>query len=349
MAVRNITGNQLSKEILLSIAGQEKQGQAYIFDGEEDIGKNFAALQFAKAINCLSPKDGHDSCDECRNCRLLDRVFSDLDEDGMQKNPHPDVLYVNTEKAQLSIELVRDKLNEMNSYGRIELKKKIVIINDAEKMNREASNSILKELEEPHENVLIILLVNNLEKILPTIISRCYKIELKRAGKKEIEAKLALLKPDWDRDRIEEAAEFSEGRIGAALHFEEVKEGIKYTVELFRKIASTGTDIGDIFESLQRIDSEKKGAKTGGEGRMFLLDILKILSYIYKDLILEKLGLKQVLQRKYGLKQSDIKDCSVQGLSNILKLIESAQRDLMQNANVSLLFTNLFFNIRQQN
>ncbi len=347
MAIKDIAGNPLSKDILLSIAMQEKQGRAYIFTGEEEIGKSFAALQFAKAINCINPGTNHDSCDACRNCTLLNKVFADLDEDGMQKNPHPDILYVNTEKAQLSIELVRDKLNEMNSYGRIELKKKTVIINDAEKMNKEAANSILKELEEPHDNVIIILLVNNIEKILPTIISRCYKIELKRTGKKEIESKLRALMPDWDEEKILEAAEFAEGKIGAALHYEEIKEEIKYTTDIFRKISSPKTDIGTIFESLQYIEAGKKASKTGG-GRMFLLDILKILSYIYKDLILEKLGIKELLSRKYGLIKSEIRVYSIRSLANIISLIESAQRDLMQNANISLLFTNLFFNIRKE-
>jgi len=283
----------------------------------------------------------------CRNCKLLDKVFADLDDDGMQKNPHPDVLYVNTEKAQLSIELVRDTLNEMNSYGRIELKKKTVIINDAEKMNREAANSILKELEEPHDNVIIILLINNMEKILPTIISRCYKIELKRAGKKEIESKLRALMPEWDEEKILEAAEFAEGKIGAALHYEEIKEEIKYTAGIFRKISSPKADIGAIFESLQDVEAGKKSAKAG-ESRMFLLDILKILSYIYKDLILEKLGIKELLSRKYGLIKSEIRDYSLKSLANIISLIETAQRDLMQNANINLLFTTLFFNIRKE-
>ena len=155
MAVKDIAGNPGLKIRLLNRGSSEKTGTAYIFSGAENTGKNFAALQFAKVLNCLDPQDDNDCCEKCENCRLLNKVFGELDEDGMQTIPHPDALYINTEKAQIVMDMVLGRLSEMNSYRAVKLKKKIVIVNDAEKMNTVASNAILKELEEPNDLSLI--------------------------------------------------------------------------------------------------------------------------------------------------------------------------------------------------
>jgi DNA polymerase-3 subunit delta' len=354
MAIKDIIGNKKAKEILLSFTQSARIGGSYIINGEEDIGKKFATTQFVKAINCLTPQKDGDCCDNCENCMLIDKILGQLDEQGFQLYPHPDIQYIVTDKAQLTIDMVRDSLSHLNAFKQIKLKYKILIINDAEKMNKEASNSVLKELEEPGQFVVIILLVNNIERVLPTIISRCQRINLKRAEPEEIEKKLIQL--GMDEITAKKAILFCEGKIGKALNYKEFEQDVLFVKDIFEILASKVDDVNRIFEItdiiIKKTDEKKKlKLKSSSEGlsyqRLFLLEILKMLSYIYRDLLLDKLGLKKILLPKYGLDINNIRDININEINTILKLINSAQLDLMANANINLLLYTLIFNIRK--
>lgn len=357
MAIRDIAGNLRAKQMFLSYAGGTKQGTAFMIAGEENTGKNFAALQFAKVLNCLNPSSGNDCCDECDNCRMIDRVLGSLDDNGFQQYPHPDAVYITTEKAQLSIELMRGALTEAGAYRALKLRKKIVIVNDAERMNAAASNSILKALEEPNPSLVVILIVNNPEKILPTILSRCQAIEIKRAPLEEIRQR--LIKAGMEGAELKESLMFCEGKIGEAFDHVKLKDNAVFTAGLFRAIASKEDDVEGIFKALDVIDEKRKEKKKAraadGEKdpdstgqRIFLLDVLITLACIFRDLMLLKLGVKNVFAEKYGLSADNTRDYSEKNMVNILRMIETAQRDLMMNANISLLFSGLFFNIRKE-
>lgn len=354
MAIKDIVGNKKAKELLLSFSKGEKGGATYIIDGEEDIGKKFAAIQFAKALNCLNKGEDGDCCDSCENCKLLDKVLGQLDEYGFQQYPHPDIQYITTDKAQLTIDLVRDSLRNLNAYRQVRLKYKILIINDAEKMNKEASNSVLKELEEPKNFSIIILIVNSIKKILPTIVSRCQRINIKRANPEEIEKRLILL--GMDEILVKRAILFCEGKIGKALNFSEIDQHIMFVKEIFNILASKVDDVDKIFDIIKTVNGKIEESKTSkiksssenmSYQRLFLLDILKMLSYIYKDLLLDKLGIKKIIFPKYNIDINNLRDMDLDIINKILKLLHSAQMDLMANANINLLIYTLLFNIRK--
>jgi DNA polymerase III delta prime subunit len=355
MAVKDITGNLAAKKVILSTAREKKYGTAYIFFGEENSGKNFAARQFVKVLNCLNPKSDMDCCDECANCRLVDKVLGELDEQGFQANPHPDLKYVNTEKAQLDKDLVRDAIEEVNSYKGIQLKKKAVIIQDADRMNESASNSILKVLEEPHKDVIIILIVNNIESQIPTILSRCRRIDIQRASIAEVEKTVGRIMPAWTDDEVRDAAVFSDGIIGDAVRYEEIKQEFKDAALVFSAVSGRKDNVEALFSAIKKVEERhkeekerEKKLKKKGIARLFLLDIIKILAYIYRDYLLEKLGVKNVLRIKYGISTADVRDYTPAKVTAILKIIERACSDAESNANVSVLFTNLLFQIRKE-
>ncbi len=354
MAIKDIVGNKKAKEIFLSFVKSERPAASYIISGEEGTGKKFAARQFAKSLNCLNPQEDGDCCDNCENCNLLDKILGQLDEDGFQQYPHPDIQYITTDKAQLTIDLVRDSLTNLNTYRQIKLKYKILIINEAEKMNKEASNSVLKELEEPGDFSIIILIVNNIEKILPTILSRCQRINIKRASSEEIEKK--LIESGMDVASAKKATLFCEGKIGNALNFIEIEKNILFVKEIFVILADKTDNVDSIFEIIEEINKRleenknlkvKKNIENMSYQRLFLLDILKMLSYIYKDFLLDKLGIKKILLPKYGIDINSLREMDINIINNILKLINSAQQDLMANANINLLLYTLLFNIRK--
>lgn len=350
MSINDITGNQQVKDTLLSMIRTGKTGAAYIFSGEENTGKTFAATQFAKALNCLSLLKNGDCCDRCANCLTIEKVLLNIDENFKPQNPHPDILYIDTEKAKLSIELVRDALKSANSMRAVYLKKKIVIIQDAERMTVDASNSILKELEEPNPNVVIILICNNPELMLPTIISRCYNINIKRAGINEIKEKLLKVNPEIGEEKAKEMAVYSEGKIGLAFKYKEIKKDYEEIIEIFKILNLKGDNVELIFNKIDELENKfkkEREEKVSGASRNFLIEILEMLAYIYRDLLHTITGADNNFEKKYSIKISDYRDFTPEKILEILFLIKNAYFDLESNANVNLLLNSLFFNIRK--
>ncbi len=350
MSIKDIIGNQQAKETMLSIIRTGKLGAAYIFSGEENTGKSFAAVQFSKALNCRALLKDGDCCDRCENCLTIEKVILNLDENFNTQNPHPDILYIDTEKAKLSIELVRDALKSANAIKTVYLRKKIVIIKDAERMTIDASNSILKELEEPKSDVVIILICNNIESILPTIISRCYNIAIKRASINEIKEKILIIKPGIDEKLAEKMAIYSEGKIGLALNYDKVKKNYEEVVEIFKILNLKTDNVELIFNKIEELElkyKSEKAEKVSGATRNFLIENLKMLAYIYKDLLHAITGVDNYFENKYPFKLDEYKEFTPEKILKILFLIKNAYYDLEANANVGLLLNSLFFNIRK--
>jgi len=133
---------------------------AYIFAGQEGIGKTSFSRELAKAIFCKHP--GLDACDTCNNCQRITRDnFSDL-------------FFILPEKNSRVIKIEQLKyLQDVLKVKPLESKYKIVIIQSADKMNEEASNCLLKTLEEPPSYAIIVLIVTSLESLRETVRSRC--------------------------------------------------------------------------------------------------------------------------------------------------------------------------------
>lgn len=134
---------------------------AYIFLGSEGCGQEETALHFAKMIFCQDRH--HPPCGQCRECR---RVAS---------GNHPDLLQVAPQGQTLKIDQIR-ALQQSFSRKSLESSYKVYILHQAERMTTEAANALLKFLEEPASPVIAILLVQQKERLLPTILSRCQVI-----------------------------------------------------------------------------------------------------------------------------------------------------------------------------
>ena len=176
---------------------------AYLFSGEEKIGKRTLAKEFVKLINCLYHKfDGREFCgmkekslEQCQNCKMI------------EKEAYPDLLVVKSVDSESSIKNEKDmmeidisqmrKVNNFLSYTSYYGGCKTVIIDNAELMNQEAQNCFLKTLEEPKGKTIIILITKNSELLLPTIVSRCQTFAFSPAQKyaqsKEEQGKLQEL------------------------------------------------------------------------------------------------------------------------------------------------------------
>lgn len=157
---------------LINQIKNNKYSHAYLFETNGNPDAFFLVLGFVKALLCPYNYTNNSKCKDCSICHRIDNnIFSDL------KIIEPDGLWI--KKEQL------DNLQKEFSIKSIESNKKIYIINNAEKLNTQAANSMLKFLEEPEEGIIAILITNNVYQLLSTIVSRCQVISLSSSGEKQ--------------------------------------------------------------------------------------------------------------------------------------------------------------------
>ena len=137
-----------------------KVSHAYILNGEKGVGKKTLVSVVTKSLQCETGEP--DPCGKCKSCLQA--------ESGNQ----PDIIWITHEKPNvISVDEIRQQIVNDISLKPYSSRYKIYVVPDAQLMNAQAQNAILKTLEEPPEYAIIILLTSNLDKILPTIISRC--------------------------------------------------------------------------------------------------------------------------------------------------------------------------------
>lgn len=163
--LKDIHGQTKAFRILSGTIKKNRIPTAILISGEKGTGKRFAAINYAKAINCLNLTD-NDSCDKCSSCKKTDSGI------------HPDVFTLEPENDEIRIDTIR-KLEDKLSLKPFEGRKKVAVIDDSDKMNVSAANAFLKTLEEPPDNSIIILLSSNEDSLPDTIKSRCVKINFR--------------------------------------------------------------------------------------------------------------------------------------------------------------------------
>ena len=184
MSLRDIFCQDRAIGILQRGWAADRLAHAYIFAGLEGVGKYRTAHEWAKLLLCQNPrlkKDKSepfaDSCGSCESCTLLEAgshpdyayVYKELREytrDGKDKPPPVD----------LPIDVIREFLIEPVAIRPARSRRKVFVVSEAEKLNVNSQNALLKVLEEPPHYCTIILLCTRLEQLLPTTKSRCQTI-----------------------------------------------------------------------------------------------------------------------------------------------------------------------------
>jgi DNA polymerase-3 subunit delta' len=174
VALRDIIGQKNAIEMLRGCMAKNRIAHAYLFKGEEGIGKRLTAINFAKSLNCQNPvqcsqsgAEGKektvifkDCCDKCPSCIKADKAS------------HPDIFFIDQENGQIKVGAIRS-LEESLSFKSYSGKWKIAVIDNADRLNQSAANAFLKTLEEPPGQSIILLISSKPDFIPPTILSRC--------------------------------------------------------------------------------------------------------------------------------------------------------------------------------
>ncbi len=171
-----IIGQEHVTRTLLNALTNERVSHAYLFCGPRGTGKTTTARGLAKAVNCLNNGKG-EPCNECEMCRAITNGNA------------LDVIEVDA-ASNRGIDEMRD-LREKINYAPNQARYKVYIIDEVHMLTKEASNAVLKTLEEPPPHIIFILATTEAHKLLPTILSRCQRFDFRRHTVQNIVSVLA--------------------------------------------------------------------------------------------------------------------------------------------------------------
>jgi len=219
----NIFGHDWAVNLLSSHVAVKKWRHAYLFVGPEGVGRRTLALRFAQALNCSQPPEPGTFCGVCRECRQIEAM------------QHPDLSLVVPEEGHqdILIDQIRD-LQHIIALAPYAASYRIALLPDFQHVTVQAQNALLKTLEEPPEKVILLLTVNAVERLLPTVISRCEVVRMRPASIEDAQHFLCDTRK-LEPDEAALIAHLASGRIGAAIRMVENPEILNSRRETMEK------------------------------------------------------------------------------------------------------------------
>ena len=333
MSFATFIGNEHIREGLQRALRNNSLPHAYIFYGPGGVGKRTLALILAKSLNCLKLKD--DCCDRCRSCYKIDQGL------------HPDVrLLLPGGKVSISIEQMRGEIRRTIYLKPLEGKRRVYIIDEAEKMTPEAANSLLKTLEEPPPAALLILLTTSYPSLLPTIRSRCQALRFSSISREKIREFL-IKRCGYSGEKASYVSELSEGSLGIASTMDPQLIALQQKKMLsLAGLLLNGSSLREILEVASRFVREKGEKREREEMESKLLS----LGGIFRDLMVLSSGGDRALLINKGCEEELarlVKKVDGEDALQIVEGVYQALKALRKNANPKLLAEALFLHINQ--
>ena len=314
----NIIGHKQVITQLCLMQQEDRIPHAMLFCGTDGVGKSLVAEALAAAILCHAPVHNQ-ACGHCKACRAL------------AAGTHPDFFQIQPESETkaapaIRIEAVR-KLQE--EIARIPLlsERRVVIMQEADKMNEAAANCLLKTIEEPSGQIVFILLTSRPSALLDTIISRCMRVEF---GILQPEELVAILHQQGIEEPLAgKLASIADGSVSKALAMQD-EELLNLQAQAF-DLASVAGTLG--VEQLLQLAKEMSN-----HSREKLIQWLGFLAMIYRDLLMlySGSGLPLYNQSDIDRLSSLLNKYHQQELLQLLQLVQDYQKRLGSNVNTQL-------------
>lgn len=375
----NLTSQEHIKDKLISLFVSRKISHAYLFYGSEGIGKDAAAIELAKLLNCENVQNGCDACDECYSCKSISAFkseylnficalptsksesngdpleslsTSDFDEylaelHKKAENPYHKINLANANNIRInSIRWLNSKIYLTGN----EKKKKVFLISEADRMRQEAANSLLKILEEPPKNSIIILTTSKLNSLPPTITGRCQRLHFHPLTNDEVKEKILSLKK---KDK-EELSEFGDKEIQLACQLcggsiTKAIELLNYGADEVRKeavlflLSILKNDPAEVVAIARNMSGKSKKDKP----KFFLF----LLNTWFRDLLQNKFNVKKnsliANQDLLDRLSSFNKNFPNTNIYDIILQLEEAEKMLGQNINPETLLIDLSFKLKR--
>jgi len=241
---------------------------AYLFAGPEGVGKELAAVGLAQALTC--PEQPDVGCGACASCvRVAKGLHPDVtwvmpDEERVSRGLAGRSDFTGTPSRELRVEQIRN-LQERLALRGLESRRKVALIISAQAMNVQAQNAFLKTLEEPPSETTLVLVANAMDKLLPTIRSRCSKVHFGPLSVELVAERVRTVRK-LDADTAQLAAIMAGGSLGRALALDvEALARRKDVVTAFEALR------GEDAVGLLRFADEHGGSREDAEATLELL------------------------------------------------------------------------------
>jgi DNA polymerase-3 subunit delta' len=302
---------------------------AYLLVGPPHVGKGTLAINLAQALNCDGPEL---PCGQCRSCqRILEGKHADVTPIGLDS------------KTEIGIDDIRG-LQRLANLPPYEGKCKVFIIDDAEYLSTEAANSLLKILEEPPPRVVWLLLAADEERLLPTIISRCQRLELKPVPSERIQ-EILINFYNADGDKAKLLSQLCHGRLGWAVSALANGDMLEQRSQRIAKLVSLLTPTGRSLE--QRFAYAQELASQFSQNRRAGAEIMEIWLDWWRDLMLIKGGCQEaVINVDYETVLAEqAKELSLSEINGLLANLCMLQEEISKNVNPRLAWEWLMLNL----
>jgi DNA polymerase III subunit delta' len=310
MPFSDIIGQDRAIAVLRRSITKERVAHAYLFSGIEGCGKKKSALAFVQAVFCGAGKD--DACGVCSSCRKV------------ASGQHPDLHLLEPDGAFIKIDQVRELQKEL-SYRPFEAPKKACIIDGADKLNLSSGNALLKTLEEPPGEALMILIAPERSAVLQTILSRCQALAFQPLPGELIEGR--LVRDGFSADAARVAATLCGGSLGRGIEI--ATDGVLAGRGSFLT-RITGLSLNDgasLFAAAEEFAADKEG----------LPELLELLLSFLRDILIYR-SMQEALVNS-DLKELVAREAARRTEGDVMELIEqliAMRRMFVRNVNARL-------------
>ena len=301
---------------------------AYIISGDAGSGKKALAYAFAETLECEA--GGTEACGTCQSCLQV------------STGNYPDIITVTHEKPILiSVDEVRDQLINTIDIKPYKGKYKIYIIPDAELLNVQAQNAMLKTIEEPPAYAVILLLTTNLDKLLETVKSRCLKLQTKPIRERDVLAYLTNVM-GLTKEKAYFCLAFGQGNLGKAMKLAGNDE-----------YAAIVDSVVGVLAHIDEMDVETlgKAVKDIEQFKMSMNDYMDLMMMWYRDAMMLKVtgNVDKILfKNEFSTLKKQAGKLTFKSIEDKIDAIAKAEQRLLANANFEVTIELLLLTLKEE-